>query len=328
MDRDRRRVVRDLLLGAAGVAAGGTRARASGPAAGPSRGPVVARARRAGMVDAKGAVDPAKREDAAAAAVARAVGERDAVEAMRRLFRPRDVVGIKVNCLGGRGMSPDPALAAALAGWIVRAGVPAGNVVIFDMREPHLVKAGYTIERGGAGVRCIPVTDDFEKTPREWGGGGSCFARILVEDLTALINLGVLKDHDLAGVSVGLKNWYGVIHNPNKFHDGGCNPYVAKLAAFPLIRDKVRLTVVDAAVAQCHGGPARSPRWAWPYGAVLASTDPVATDAFGWSVIEARRKEVGLEPLAAENREPRFIAEAEKLGLGVADLARIRVEDA
>ena len=167
MDGDRRRVLRALLLGAAGVAARGAPAREPGPAERPSRGPVVARGRRTGMVDGKGAIDPAKHRDAAAAAVARAVGEKGPVEAMRRLFRPRDVVGIKVNCLGGKGMSPDPALAAALAGWVVEAGVPARNVVIFDMREPHLVKAGYAIERGGTGVRCLPVTDDFEKAPRE-----------------------------------------------------------------------------------------------------------------------------------------------------------------
>ena len=42
---------------------------------------------------------------------------------------------------------------------------------------------------------------------------------------------GVVKDHDLAGVSAGLKNWYGVIHNPNKYHDSCCDPYVADVVA-------------------------------------------------------------------------------------------------
>jgi len=27
-----------------------------------------------------------------------------------------------------------------------------------------------------------------------------------------------LKDHDGAGVTIALKNMYGVIHNPNKYH--------------------------------------------------------------------------------------------------------------
>jgi uncharacterized protein (DUF362 family) len=148
-----------------------------------------------------------------------------------------------------------------------------------------------------------------------------------VEDLTALINVGVLKDHDLAGVSVGLKNWYGVIHNPNKHHDEGCAPYIPHLAAFPLIRDKLRLTVIDGSIAQCHGGPARNPRWSWSWEGVLASTDPVALDTIGWQMIEQRRKEVGLPSLSKEERAPVWLAEAGKLGLGEADGAKIEVAD-
>ncbi len=132
-----------------------------------------------------------------------------------------------------------------------------------------------------------------------------------------------LKDHGLAGASLTMKNWYGTIHNPNKLHDDGCAPYVPHLVACPLIHDKLRLNVLDGAVAQCHGGPGRAPRWAWPYGGFLASTDPVAVDAVARDVLETRRKEVGLQPLAAEGREPRYIANAAKLGLGVADLERI-----
>jgi uncharacterized protein (DUF362 family) len=124
-----------------------------------------------------------------------------------------------------------------------------------------------------------------------------------------------------------MKNWYGVVHNPNKLHADNCAPYVPHLVAFPLIRDRLRLSVVDGSLAQCHGGPARSPRWAWPYAGFLASTDPVALDAVGWQVLESRRKEVGLRPLAAEGREPRYIGGAARLGLGVADPARIERVD-
>ena len=73
--------------------------------------------------------------------------------------------------------------------------------------------------------------------------------------------------------------------------------------------------------------PSRAPRWAWPYGGFLASTDPVAVDAVARQVLEDRRKEVGLKSLAADGREPAHIAAAATLGLGTADLARIeRVE--
>jgi uncharacterized protein (DUF362 family) len=331
IDEERRKLMQALLAGAFGLAA--RPALAAGevgtprtPA--PARKGLVARGKREGILGESGAPDAAKLEDALGKAVARAVGEKGPVEAMRRLFKPQDVVGIKVNCIAGKGLSPDPKLVALLGQWLVLAGLTPRNVVIWERTDRELIRAGYAIQREGSGVRCFGTNDDYEKSPREWGAGGSCFARVLAEEFTALINVGVLKDHDLAGVSIGLKNWYGAIHNPNKHHDDGCNPYIAHLAAFPLIRDKVRLTVIDAMSPQCQGGPARQPRWSWPYHAVLASTDPVAIDAVGWSVIEARRKEVGLEPLAKEKREPRYIAGAAKLGLGEADLSRIRVEEA
>jgi len=330
IDKERRRVIQALVAGAIGLAAKPAVAPKEGgpptPPAPPAKG-LVARGRREGLLTVEGVPDAAKLEDALGKAVARATGEKGPVEGMRKLFRPSDVVGIKLNCIAGKGLSPDPKLAGLLAQWLVAAGVPARNVVLWERTDRELSKAGYTIERGGSGVRCFGTNDDYEKTPREWGPSASCFARVLVEEFTALINVGVLKDHGLSGVSVSLKNWYGAIHNPNKHHDDGCNPYIAHLAAFPLIRDKLRLTVIDAMAPQCHGGPARQPRWSWPYHAVLASTDPVAIDALGWSVIEARRKEVGLEALAKEKREPRYIAGAAKLGLGEAELARIRVED-
>ena len=193
--------------------------------------------------------------------------------------------------------------------------------------DHELERAGFKLNRSGRGLRCLGTNQDYDWTPREWGAGGSCFAGILVNELTALINVAVLKDHDLAGVSAGMKNWYGVIHNPNKYHDSGCDPYVAHLAATPLIKGKLRLTVIDGLVAQCHGGPARSPRWAWALNSVMVSTDPVALDTVAWRTIEEKRLQLGLKTLAAEQREPKWIASAAKLGLGENRFEQIEVVD-
>lgn len=290
----------------------------------PSR-PVVAIARREGLLrDA--AFDPAKLQQALGAAVARAGGEATPVEAFRRLFRPGDVVGIKVNCIAGRGLSPRPEVALQLAGWLQSAGIAPERIVIWDRTERELRDAGYT-PNAGRGVRVIGTDGDYEAAARSWGPESSRFARLLVEEMTALIDLAVLKDHNGPGVSLSMKNWFGAIHNPSRLHAEGCNPFIPHLAASPLIRGKLRLTVVDGSVGQCHAGPSRSPRWIWPYHGFLASTDPVALDSVGWRVLEARRKEVGLPTFAAEGREPRFIAAAEKLGLGVADPGRIETAE-
>ncbi len=278
--------------------------------------------RRPGLVTQAGALDPKLLEAALGAAVARAAGEATAVGAMRKLFKPSDVVGIKVNSLGGRGVSTRPEVALQLAAFLQAAGIPADRIYVWDRTDRELRAAGYTIT-SGSGVRVFGTNEDFDERLVEWGPSASRFDRRLANELTAVISCTHLKDHGLAGASLTMKNWYGTIHNPNKLHDDGCAPFVPHLVACPLIHDKLRLNVLDGAVAQCHGGPGRAPRWAWPYGGFLVSTDPVAVDAVARDVLEARRKEVGLPPLAAEGREPRYIAGAAKLGLGVADLQRI-----
>ncbi len=333
-DPQRRRTLEALALlaglSAAPAAARGeprpaqpqARARRQG---GRSAGAIVAQARRPGVRDsATGRVDETRLEEMLTLAVTRATSQKTPVAAFHHLFRRSDVVGIKVGTLAGRGLSPHPELVEKLTEWLQQAGVKAGNIVIWDRTDQELRTAGYTLQKDRQKVRCFGTNQDYVWSPREWGAGGSCFPRLLLSELTALINVAVLKDHDLAGISAGLKNWYGAIHNPNKYHGDGCNPYIARLAAYPLIKSKLRLTVIDGLVAQCHAGPARSPRWAWPYDGVLVSTDPVAIDAVAWQVIEARRKQIGLKSLAAEGREPKWIAAAARLGLGEARADRIR----
>ena len=292
-----------------------------GPKSAPSRA-VVAIARREGLVAANGAIDPKLLEAALGAAVARAAGEATPVAAFRRLFKPTDVVGIKVGCLGGRGVSARPEVALQLAAFLQAAGVPADRIYVWDRTDRELRAAGYVIA-SGRGVRVLGTNEDFDERLVEWGPSASRFDRVLATELTAVISCAPLKDHGLAGASLTMKNWYGAIHNPNKLHDDNCAPFVPHLVACPVIHGKLRLNVVEGTLAQCHGGPSRAPRWAWPYGGFLASTDPVAVDAVGRQVLEARRKEVGLPPLAAEGREPKYIAGAASLGLGVADLNRI-----
>jgi uncharacterized protein (DUF362 family) len=297
-----------------------------GPKSTPSR-PVVAIGRREGLVAPTGAIDPRRLEEALGAAVARAVGEATAVAAMRRLFKPTDIVGIKVNCLGGRGVSTRPEVALQLAAFLQAAGVPADRIYVWDRTDRELRAAGYTLS-STKGVRVFGTNEDFDLRLVEWGPSASRFDRVLSNELTALVSCSVLKDHGLAGASLTMKNWYGVIHNPNKLHDDNCAPFIPHLVACPMIHDKLRLNVVDGAIAQCHGGPGRAPRWAWPFGGFLASTDPVAVDAVGRQILEDRRKEVGLPPLLAEGREPAHIAGAAKLGLGTADLSRIEKVEA
>ena len=311
------------LSGATAVARAGTPAPASPKPGGTKGKSRVAVARRGDAVGEDLKVRPEALMALLEAGVMSAVKAPDLKSALATLFRPEDKVGIKVNCLAGRGLSTHPELVAAIVAALERAGVPRRQVIIWDRSDTDLRKAGFTIARSGEGPLCFGTNADFEPEPTSVGSVSSCFSRILTEQTTALISVPVLKDHDLAGVSGTLKNFYGAIHNPNKYHDANCSPYVAEVNSHPAIRGKLRLVVCDGLVAQCHGGPAYKPEHAWPLGALVVSTDPVALDRVVWRIIEERRKEKGLPTLKEAKRDPLWLAVAEGLGLGTADLNAI-----
>jgi uncharacterized protein (DUF362 family) len=247
--------------------------------------------------------------------------------AWKRLFRADDVVAIKVNALAGRPLAPRFELLRAVAERLNRVGIPDERIVVWDRSSRELQRAGYTVNTAGSGLKVFgtdALAEGYENEISHAMSVGACFARILTRHCTAAINLGVLKDHDLAGVSAMLKNFYGVIHNPNRYHDNNCSPYVAHLCTHDSIRRKVRLHIADAQTAQCHGGPAYHAAHAWAFNGLILAVDGVAGDRVALEIIERRRREVGLPALAVERRHPAFIQEAGRLGLGEARLDSIR----
>lgn len=252
-------------------------------------------------------------------------GKGDAAAAWSSLFSPHETVGIKVSCLPGRMLSTSRSLTAAIVTGLLGAGLQKKNIIVWERSSRELEDAGYAISRAG-----LRIMGSDELPGRGYGDRlavagsvGTVFSRIL-EEIDALISVPVLKDHDLAGVSIAMKNMYGAIFNPNKFHANHCDPFVADLCSHPLIRGKLRLAVCDASRVQYHNGPAYFPRYAGEFGGLLVSRDPVALDACGWAIIESLRKQAGLPSLAAGGREPAYIRSAARLGLGRADPGQIR----
>jgi uncharacterized protein (DUF362 family) len=309
-----------LILGAGALAAPFAATAAGRPLRHPGRIGVATLPPPAGG----GPLDPGAARRALEQALVAATGLPSARGAVAALFRGTDVVGIKVNSLGGPRLAPRTELVDALAALLRDAGLPAAHIVVFDRSDRELRRAGYAIRRSGGDYLCYGIERDYDPQPSVSGEIGSCFARLVSTTCTALVSFGVVKDHDLAGVSAGMKNLYGLINNPNKYHDHNCDPYVADVANHPYVRDKLRLVVLDGVTGQYHGGPAWRPDTNWPLGAVVASTDPLAADAWAWTKIDGERKVHGLPSLAEAKRAPRFLATAERYGLGIGDPARIR----
>ena len=252
-------------------------------------------------------------------------GKNDVTAAWRSLFAPAENVGIKVSCLPGRPLSSSLGLVAAVVDGLLAAGLDKKNIIIWERSSRELEKAGFQISRTGLkimGSDELPgggYSDHIEFS----GSMGTFFSRIM-ENIDALINVPILKDHDLAGLSGAMKNMYGAIYNPNKFHANHCDPFVAELCNHPLIKGKLRLVVCDASRVQVHNGPAFYPPYAREYGGLLVSRDPVALDFAGREIIDSLRREMGLPTLAEAGREPAYIQTAARLGLGQAAERLIR----
>jgi len=252
----------------------------------------------------------------------------DPVSAWRLVVRPGERVGLKVNCLAGRG-STHVALVEHIAERLRQAGVKAGDILIWDRFNRDLEDGGFAIRDNGKGLRCYGNDHTgFEYDLQMFGSAASRVSKIVTRECDAIINLPLLKDHSIAGITCSLKNMFGAIHNPNKFHLNHGNPYIADVNRYPALHGKIRLHICDALEAQYNGGPSFMPHWRWTYNGLLVSRDPVALDYTGWQIIEAKRREAGLPALKEEDREPAYIATAadNEHKLGTNDPQRIIVK--
>jgi uncharacterized protein (DUF362 family) len=233
------------------------------------------------------------------------------LEAWKKVAHPGQVVGLKVNCLAGRGVSTNVLLADLICDRLQQVGITKKDIVIWDRLNTDLESAGFHVTSHADRIRCVGTdTLGYEEELAIYGSVGSRLSKALTQVCDVVINLPVLKDHGIVGVTMAMKNLFGAIHNPNKYHLNAGNPYVADLNSLPVIREKVRLHICDAITAQYEGGPSFMPQWTWPYNGLFASFDPVALDYVGWQIIEQKRAEKGMKPLRELKREPVYIATA------------------
>jgi len=258
-------------------------------------------------------------------AVAKLTEQQDAAAAWKSLFKPEDVVGIKVNCLFGLGASTSPEVAHAAADALVRIGIKPSNIIIWDSSTGDLLKSGYKINKDGDGVRVLANDRVWEDEATVSGQINGFLTKILTRDITALINVPYMKDHRMSGITGALKNHYGSFDTPMKCHGNFCDPYLADLNQIPAIREKTRLIIMDALRPMADGGPPLKRDAVWDYHALLVSRDPVAVDYMAWKIIDERRKETGLPTLAEAGREPISIATAASRGLGVNDPNKMEI---
>jgi uncharacterized protein (DUF362 family) len=236
--------------------------------------------------------------------------EKDPRDAVLHFYKPNDAIGIKVNCLGGEKVATSPEVVYATYNLFREAGFNDKRFLIWDRSDKELKDAGFSLNSKSSGLRCfgtdskdVGYAQDFI-THRDVG---SLLTRIMTTWTNIQLNIPILKDHTLAGVTCAMKNFFGAIHNPNKYHENGCDPFVADLHVIPKIRNQQKLIIVDALRIQYHGGPAYHPQWYEDYGAIIAGTDPVAVDFIGYQIVDEIRKKNDLPSLEKAGRKPNYI---------------------
>jgi len=264
-----------------------------------------------------------------------------------KFISPEDKIGLKINTLGRPLLFTHHELIQAVVDELKEFGVNENNILVWDRFEKHMADCEFEFNTTRQGLRCYGTistdelisdrldkdvvfsseNDDQEK--REEGGTDSYFSKIFTQECDKIINMPILKDHGLSGVTLGLKNLaYGLCENNARFHGPEfIGPFIAGFCALPEVREKVVLHILDGLEACYERGPRPrnlrslfSPRTIW------LSSDPVALDAVGLKVIQTERKYRAHRTLEEEGRPIDHIELAAKKGVGVGDMDRIKLE--
>lgn len=254
--------------------------------------------------------------------VAKLTRSNTGVDGWKKLFSPKDVVGIKINCLFGKGVSTRPEMVNAVIAGLKSAGVKEDNIIVWDRSSVDLIKCGFVPNKDGAGVKYF--ADDNQWGPElQRGAFKGRISTIISEKVTAIINMPILKTHGITGISGSLKNHYGSFDNPGNHHANNCNPQLADFNAIPAVKNKTRLVVMDVLRPQHSGGPGLQVKDQYNHCSVMVGTDPLAVDCIGLNIIQDKLKQLGQEPIAA--KKVRWLASAQERGVGTCELSKIEL---
>ena len=158
-----------------------------------------------------------------------------------------------------------------------------------------------------------------------FNGKHSYFGKLLTKKLTKIINLPVFKNTG-NGVSMATKNLgYGSICNTNRLHNPLFFDVCTEVLAFPAIRDKLVLNVIDGLRGQYDGGPMPAAQFTYDCNSLFFATDPFAVDSVCHKLLMQKRKDMDVK-VSEHPRFTDYLRYAERLGLGVVDPAKVQVK--
>lgn len=253
---------------------------------------------------------------------ARTVGQAfAALGGMSAFVKPGERVLLKVNAAFASppslGATSHPDLVAAVVGLCLDAG--ASRVIVTDnpINDPASTFALTGIDAAArqAGAEVVLPREslfasysvDGGRLIRDWPVLYAPLARV-----DRVIGMAPVKDHHRSGASMTLKNWYGLLGGRRNIFHQDIHTIIQELAM--MIRPTV--VVLDGIQTMMTNGPTGgSLSDLKPTGTLIVSTDPVAADAVGATLLGRTAADLA------------FIAKAQSIGAGTADYRSLELKE-
>jgi uncharacterized protein (DUF362 family) len=242
----------------------------------------------------------------------------DGLGGIRRFISRGDVVVVKPNI----GWDRTPEFAATtnpeVVSTIVRLCYEAGakKVKVFDhtVSDPRRCykQSGIADAAGAAGAAVIYV-DDRKFREVKLGGHALKSWPIYTEVIEAdkVINMPIAKTHGLSTLTLGMKNWMGVMGGwRGRIHqriDGSLVDVAMLIKPALIILDAVRILTANGP----QGGDLSDVK---RLNTVVAGTDQVAVDAFGATLFGLKGSDIG------------HVVAGHRAGLGTMDISRLKIK--
>jgi hypothetical protein len=159
-------------------------------------------------------------------------------------------------------------------------------------------------------------------------GRKSYFSKLLTKQITKIINIAPLLNHNAAGVSGCLTSLsFGSVDNTMRFElqpDRMARAIPEIYAQSPLV-DHTVLNIMDALIGQYQGEQVSLLHYATPLGQIWFSKDPVALDVLA---IQELDRERGVAQISTAKSNPELYQNATLMDLGVSDIRKIHVINA
>ncbi len=270
-------------------------------------------------------------------------------DAWRSLVHTNDTVGIKVFSQPGALSGTRPAVVAAIVQGLLAAGVPPGQIIIWDKHADDLRAAGFFKLGDRLGVRVAsavqagydentyylpdsPIIGSLVWGDSEFGKKGdgigkkSFVSKLVSHQLTKIISVAPLLNENDAGVCGHFFSLcLGSVDNTRRFEGDPDRLSMAlpEIYALPSVGDRVVLNVTDALLGQYQGGPASFLQYATVLDQLWLSRDPVALDTLALKELAHQRKAFSIPPPKLNYQ---IYTNAVLLQLGINDPSRIQVD--